>query len=51
MTQPTSARVVLDPTSERTLAGRERKERPRSLEAKTVGLLGSRGQPGKNVCA
>ena len=34
-----SARTILDPTSERTVAERERLERPSSLSGLTVGLL------------
>ncbi len=34
-----SARTILDPTSERTVAERERLERPSSLAGLTVGLL------------
>jgi hypothetical protein len=35
----TAARVVLDPTGERTVATRSRLPRPAALEGRTVGLL------------
>ena len=36
---PKRARILLDPTSERAPAGRERLERPTSLEGRRVALL------------
>jgi hypothetical protein len=39
MTAATRTRTILDPTSERTMAERQRLTRPTSLEGLTVGLL------------
>ena len=44
----TTERVLLDPTGERTPAGRVRAQRPASIEGLTVGLLDIR-KPRANV--